>query len=519
MSKHPLKGSERRLMAGASVAGPANPDERLEVSVMLRRSDAAGLEAHVRRLHAGESVAHLSRAAFEERFATSPDDIEAVRSFAGSHGLKVTRTHAGSRTMWLSGTVAQFGAAFGVSLHHCTYAGGSYRGRTGAIHLPDALHGRVDAVLGLDNRPTAQTHFRIRPAAAAGTPSYSPLQIAGFYDFPAGTGAGECVGIIELGGGETASDLKTYLSGLGIKTPPKVVVVPVDGGSNAPTGDPNGPDGEVMLDVEMIAALVPQATIAIYFTPNTDAGFIDAITAAAHDTTNKPSVISISWGGPESSWTQQSTTALDSALQAAATMGITVCVACGDSGSSDGVTDGADHVDFPASSPHALACGGTTLNAKGTTVTSETVWNDGAQGGATGGGQSTIFALPTWQNGLNITPTSGTATALTMRGTPDVSGDADPETGYNVLIDGTKTVIGGTSAVAPLWAGLIARINAANGTPLGLVNPALYATAASFNDIAQGNNGDFAAAVGWDACTGLGSPNGTKLAAALKPAT
>jgi kumamolisin len=238
MSKHPLKGSERRLMAGASVAGPANPDERLEVSVLLRRSDAAGLEAHVRRLHAGESVAHLSREAFEARFGASPDDIKAVRSFAASHGLSVTRTHVGSRTVWLSGTVAQFGAAFG----------GSYRGRTGAIHLPDELHGRVDAVLGLDNRPAAHTHFRIRPAAAAGTPSYTPLQIAGFYDFPAGTGTGQCVGIIELGGGETASDLKTYLSGLGIATPPKVVVVPVDGGSNAPTGDPNGPDGEVMLD-------------------------------------------------------------------------------------------------------------------------------------------------------------------------------------------------------------------------------------------------------------------------------
>jgi kumamolisin len=519
MAKHPLKGSERREMAGATQGGPADPNERLQVSVLLRRGDAAGLAEHMRRLHAGERIAHLSRVAFESRFGAHPDDIEAVRAFAAAHHLHVVHTYAGRRTIVLSGTVAQFGAAFGVSLHHYSYAGGSYRGRTGAIHLPDELHGRVDAVLGLDNRPVAHTHFRIRPAAAAGTPSYTPLQIAGFYDFPAGTGAGECVGIIELGGGETPSDLDTYLSGLGITRPPNVVAVPVDGASNAPTGDPSGPDGEVMLDVEMVAALAPQAKIVLYFAPNTDAGFIDAVTAAAHDSTNKPSVISISWGGPESTWTQQSTTALDAALQAAAAMGVTVCVACGDSGSSDGVSDGADHVDFPASSPHALACGGTTLNTKGSAITSETVWNDGAPGGATGGGQSTVFALPTWQDGLNITPTDGTATPLTNRGTPDVSGDADPQTGYNVLIDGTQTVIGGTSAVAPLWAALIARLNEANGTPLGLVNPALYANEAAFNDITQGNNGDFAAAVGWDACTGLGSPNATKLAAALKPAT
>jgi kumamolisin len=300
---------------------------------------------------------------------------------------------------------------------------------------------------------------------------------------------------------------------LGIGAAPSVTVVSVDHGRNQPTGDPNGPDGEVMLDIEVVGAVAPAAKIAVYFAPNTDAGFLDAITTAVHDVTNQPSVISISWGGPESSWTQQSMTAFDSAFQAAATVGITVCVASGDNGSSDGVTDGADHVDFPASSSYALGCGGTSLQVSGTTITSETVWNDGAQGGASGGGVSSFFALPAWQDGLHTTMTLGATAPLTMRGVPDVCGDADPDTGYDVRIDGTDAVIGGTSAVAPLWAGLIARINAAKGSAVGYVNPTLYASPGALNDITQGNNGDFGASTGWDACTGIGSPNGAQVAA------
>ncbi|MGA8549892.1 MAG: S53 family peptidase, partial [Stellaceae bacterium] len=377
------------------------------------------------------------------------------------------------------------------------------------------------AVLGLDDRPVAKPHFRTRPspgnvrwhADVAGSASFTPLEIASLYNFPPGTGQGQCVAIIELGGGERMADLNAYFSGLGIASAPKVVAVSVDHGKNHPTGDPNGPDGEVMLDIEVVGAVAPQANIAVYFAPNTDAGFLDAVTTAIHDATNKPSVISISWGGPESSWTAQSLSAFDEAFQAAAAIGITVCVASGDNGSSDGATDGGDHVDFPASSPHALACGGTRLEAAGGAVSAESVWNDGAQGGAGGGGVSSVFALPAWQDGLHTTKTSGGDAVLNMRGVPDVSGDADPQTGYAVRIDGTDTVIGGTSAVAPLWAGLIARINAANGSPAGLINPVLYANAAALRDISVGNNGTYAAGPGWDACTGLGSPDGGKIAA------
>jgi kumamolisin len=231
--------------------------------------------------------------------------------------------------------------------------------------------------------------------------------------------------------------------------------------------------------------------------------------------TNRPSVISISWGGPESAWTAQAMTAMDDAFQTAAAMGITVCVASGDNGSSDGVNDGNDHVDFPASSPYALACGGTRLHASKTTITSEVVWNDGANGGASGGGISSFFPTPGWQMGKKAVQRGGTAIALTKRGVPDVAGDADPETGYNVRIDGTDTVIGGTSAVAPLWAGLIARVNQTNGTPAGYLNPMLYSKPQALRDIISGDNGDFLAAKGWDACTGLGTPNGPALPGAI----
>jgi kumamolisin len=559
MQTNSLMGSERQPMRGARAVGKADPKEKLEVTILLRRGNADKLREKVGKLANGEDAGGvLSRAEFEQQYSASDEDIAAIRKFAAANGLAVARTDAGRRSVWLSGTVAQFNAAFGVDLQKFDHPGGSYRGRVGSIHLPADICDRVEAVLGLDNRPAATTHFRLRSApkngaainlgakdagpkkaasknaapksaasktggrkssAASAPTSYTPLQIASFYDFPDGTGQGQCVGIIELGGGERPVDLKTYFAQLGVNPAPNVITVPVDGAKNKPTGNPNGPDGEVMLDIEVVGAIAPQARIAVYFAPNTDAGFLDAITTALHDSANNPSVLSISWGGPESTWTPQAMNAFDSAFQAAAAMGVTVCVASGDNGATDGVSDGQDHVDFPASSPHVLACGGSSLQASGNEIASETVWNDGPQGGAGGGGVSGFFALPPWQNGLQVTRTSGGSSALTMRGVPDVCGDADPETGYVVRIHGSNTVIGGTSAVAPLWAGLIARINAAKGSPAGFINPTLYQNPAAFHPITEGNNGDFAASEGWNACAGLGSPIGEKIAGQIASST
>jgi kumamolisin len=509
MTRIKLKGSERVAVPGARVVAPADPTERLEVTLLLRRRARQELSARVAALASGKAVEPpLSREEFARRHGAEASDLAAVRAFAASHHLAIVQEHAGRRTVVLSGTVAQFSAAFNVQLHRMHHGGGSYRGRTGSIELPADLGGIIEAVLGLDNRRQAAAHFRVRPAASTAT-SFAPTQVAALYDFPSGTGSGECVAVIELGGGFRPADLNTYFEGLGL-TAPSVTAVSVDHSQNTPTGDANGPDGEVMLDIEVIGAIVPQANIAVYFAPNTDAGFLDAITTAIHDTTLKPSVISISWGGAESSWTAQAMTAMDDAFQAAAALGLTVCVASGDNGSSDAVNDGGDHVDFPASSPFVLACGGTTLQANARTI-AESVWNDGAGGGATGGGISTFFALPGWQAALHAARVRGTPEPLEHRGVPDVAGNADPETGYNVRVDGKDSVIGGTSAVAPLWAALIARVNQASGRSAGFVNPRLYQSPQALRDITSGNNGDFAAAAGWDACTGLGSPNGAAL--------
>ena len=523
MPKNPLVGSERKPLPGARSIGKADPGERLEVTLVLRHRQHEQLEERVRKIAAGDkSERHLTHEEYDQQFGADLTDIQAVKQFANQHGLAVVDEHAGRRHVVLSGTVAQFNDAFGVELEQFEHPGGSYRGRIGAIHLPDELNGVVTAVLGLDNRPQARPHFRTLPthrnvewhAAAAASTSFTPTQLATLYNFPTGTGQGECIAIIELGGGYRTTDLQKYFTGLNVSQP-RVLAASVDHGKNHPTGSGNGPDGEVMLDIEVAGAIAPDAKIVVYFAPNTDAGFLDGIAAAIHDTTNKPSVISISWGGPESNWTAQAMTTFDQAFQAAAAMGITVCAASGDNGSDDGVGDGADHVDFPASSPFVLACGGTNLQASGTSITQETVWNEGPNSGATGGGVSGFFALPPYQEGLHVTRTHGGTQALAMRGVPDVCGDADPQTGYDVRVDGQNTVIGGTSAVAPLWAGLIARINAAKARRAGFINPHLYVNAPALHDITQGNNGSFAAATGWDACTGLGSPNGQKVADAV----
>jgi kumamolisin len=526
MARQALAGSDRQMLPGARAVGRANPAERLEVSVILRHRAADTLREKVRTLASGDrSGARVEREDFAELFGACQEDIDAVGRFAAAHGLAVAQANMARRTVVLSGTVAAFNDAFGVDLQQFEHPGGSYRGRTGPVHLPNELGNAVEAVLGLDNRQAARPHLRARAvpgdvnwhANASAVASFSPAVLASLYGFPAGDGRGECVAIIELGGGYRDADLQAYFADLGISPAPDISAVSVDYATNLPTGDAEGPDGEVMLDIEVVGAVAPGAKIVVYFAPNTDAGFLDAITTAAHDTAHRPSVISISWGGPESSWTPQAMTALDNALQSAAAMGITVCVASGDNGSGDGAADGTDHVDFPASSPHVLACGGTSLQAGNGMIAGEVGWNDGATGGAGGGGVSRFFAMPAWQAGLTVVR-AGQTGKLTMRGVPDVSGNADPDTGYNVLIDGAETVVGGTSAVAPLWAGLIARINAAKGRPVGFINPWLYRAAHAMRDITQGGNGDYAAAIGWDACTGLGSPNGAATAAVLQAA-
>ena len=510
-----IAGSERQPLNNAQPVGAVRADQHIEATVRLRPAHSySAQDAAVWSSPALSKRRYLSRQEFAQKYSASQADVARIEAFAAQYHLQVVNSSLVKRSIVLCGTADAFGKAFETKLENYSHPNGIYRGRVGHLTVPSDLAGVVEGVFGLDNRPQATAKFQVCKGprmitAHAADVSYTPLQVAKMYDFPTQSdGTGQCIALIELGGGSRPADIDAYFSGLGIKTP-NVISVSVDDAANTPTTS-DGADGEVMLDIEVAGAVAPGATIAVYFAPNTDAGFLDAVSTAIHDATNQPSIVSISWGGPESSWTAQTMNSFEQLFSDAAAMGVTVCVAAGDSGSTDGLSDGEQHVDFPASAPHALGCGGTSLSANGSGSLNETVWNDGSDS-ATGGGFSTTFAVPDYQSDL---PGS-----LSGRGVPDVAGDADPNTGYTVRVDGQQMVIGGTSAVAPLWAGLIALLNQQLGKPVGYFNPVLYGTLAGqgvTNDIVSGNNGAQQAGPGWDACTGWGSPIGTKLLQALQ---
>lgn len=445
----------------------------------------------------------VSREEFRRRYASKSTAIETLVAYAKEHGLTVEMADAGQHQVRLSGTYAQASAAFQPQrLGRYRHQGHEFVGREGGLSVPTSIADEVIAVMGFDTRPVARTHYRRHKKTAAGS-SYNPAAVAERYGFPTGlTGAGQVVALIELGGGYDATQQAAYFKQKGIDRTGTLAAVLVDGATNTPN-DPNGADGEVQLDIQVAGSIAPAADIAVYFGTQAANGFLDAITTAIHDTQHDVSVMSISWGGPESSYATQDLDAMDQAFQSAGALGIAVCVASGDSGADDGTST--KTVDFPASSPNVLGCGGTKLPASG----AEVAWNDGSSGGASGGGYSAHFERPSWQTG----------NTNSQRGVPDVAGDADPETGYNISVDGTAEVVGGTSAVAPLWAALLALTGQQAARRLGLVNPTLYANQDVLTDITSGSNAGYKATKGWDPVTGLGSPKGEQVATLLSGAT
>ncbi|WP_051389195.1 S53 family peptidase [Arthrobacter sp. 35W] len=506
-----LPGSERPPAAGflPAAARPVPPESTIEATLVLRRQASPGAEVF-------DGV--LTPAELAARYGAAPADVALVQSTLAGLGAAVVSVDAASRRVKVAGSAALLGRIFGTDLQEIPATppqepGPNYaqRHRSGGLSIPVALDGVVTAVLGLDDRPQSRPLFRMAPAAQRRI-SYTPLELGRIYNFPPDLdGSGTTIALIELGGGFAQAELDTYFSSLGIKRAP-VEAVGIDGAANLPEGNPNGADGEVLLDIEVAGALAPGARIVVYFAPNTDAGFLNAIATAAHATPT-PAAISISWGLHEDGWTAQARTAMDEALADAALLGVSTSAAAGDDGSADQATDGGVHVDFPASSPHALACGGTRLLASAGKVEAETVWNNGVGAGATGGGVSGAFPLPTWQRRAGVPLLRGRP----GRGVPDVAAVADPQTGYRVLVDGVESVMGGTSAVSPLWSALLACLAQGAGRPFGLVQPKLYpagghpAVQRGFRDVLAGSNGAYQAGPGWDPCTGLGVPDGAAL--------
>jgi len=335
-----------------------------------------------------------------------------------------------------------------------------------------------------------QLRVNIRRPHTTQPTARSPRRVGNAYHYPfdTRTGRGYVAGIIELGGGFKQTEVDKYFTDNNLPIP-AFVAVPVAGGSNKPDG-PEGADGEVQLDMIVLGAIAPAATIRVYFAPNTNDGFLAAVKQARADGCHG---ISISWGAPENSWDNASLTAFAAEVSALRAAGVPVFVAAGDTGADDGT--GKPIVDFPASAPDAIGCGGTrlVLTASGERA-SETVWNDNPTQSATGGGVSKHFP---------------------GRDVPDIAGNADPDTGYEVMVDGQGTVIGGTSAVAPLMLGLHALLWEANGgKPFDFMDLVTTNPTAMF-DVTAGSNGKFRAGPGRDETTGFGVPDGAKLLAAL----
>jgi hypothetical protein len=473
---------------------------------------------------------HISRQDFAAQFGADQADLDKVADFGKSHGLKVVESSIARRSMVLSGTVHQMSNAFAVTLGKYQTAAETYRGREGAIHLPADLVDVVEGVFGLDNRRMARPLYKrtsssVQTGPAQNAVPLTPPQVATLYDFPTPpNGTGQTIGLLEFGGGYQTSDIQAFYSGLRLPTP-KLTAVGVDGATNSPGGDA---DVEVALDIDVSGSVAPGADIAVYFAPWTEQGWVDIVTTSVHDTANAPSVLSISWGWPENetidglTWSQQAIDAVSATFQEAAAMGVTVLAASGDHGSDCGIGDGHAHVLYPASDPWVTSCGGTIISNVSGVSFKEDTWQDN-NGWATGGGVSTIFPPQNWQAWSNVP--GSVNDGHRGRGVPDVAGNADSASGYNLIVGGSSTgAVGGTSAVAPLYAGLVVLMNASLGEPVGYLNYNLYTLAGPYvyrdiaDNISNATNSapGYAAGAGWDACTGLGRIDGNALMNALR---
>ncbi len=548
-SYRPVQGSERRPAKDAHRVRAEDPAAHLSVTIRVRRrSDAPPLPSAP-----GTATGHITRQDFANLYGSSDADLTLVASFARSHGLTVDETSNARRVVVASGTVEQMNNAFNVDLGRYESPEQTYRGREGHVHLPDEIANLVEGVFGLDNRRMARrAGTRVSPprgrvfspvssqpaisdipprgldGPALNVTSLTPPQVAALYDYPLSPDAtGQTIGIIEFGGGFAQSDLNSFFSGLGGGfTAPTPIVVGVDGATNDPGVDINS-DTEVALDICVAGSVAANAEIATYFAPWTEQGWVDVITTSVHDATNNPSVLSISWGWPEFetveglTWTAAAIDAVNATFQDAAALGVTVFAASGDNGSDCGLGGGVARVLYPASDPFVSSCGGTRISDVSGASFTETTWNNSF--GTTGGGISDFFALPSYQVGMGV-PLSAND-GHQGRGIPDIAGNADPASGYNIVVGGgTAGSVGGTSATAPLYAGLIALCNARLGRGVGFLNPLLYALNSTgvIRDIADGasnaNDGapGYTAGAGWDGCTGLGVVDGQALLAALQ---
>jgi kumamolisin len=490
--------------------------------VAIERPPAHRPQLPVRPFTPGE-LRRSIRATVVLRKSATRDAIAAVTAYAVRHGLRVSRRRHEDQALVLSGALSRFAGAFHVRF--VEVAGDPpFRSFRGPVRVPATLSRFILGMVGFDARRLTRPMSRMRDE-----PGADPGEVARIYRFPpAATGRGQNIAILAPGGGFHRSDIETYFAQLGLEVP-RIDVVQLRGAANWPApvetirrfietqglGMPEEAvsqvidTAEVTGDIELAGALAPGARLTVYFAPPTKQGLYHAFSAAVHDERRRPGIINCSWGLPETEYAGKARMAIDSVLREAAGLDITVCCASGDSGSGAG---GKLSVTYPASSRYVLACGGTHLAPAGS---GETVWNDQHAGKASGGGYSR-FPLPAWQRAAGL----GKLRRATGRGVPDVSAKADIQNGYRVVLGGlTLSVGGGTSAAAPLWSALVARLNESLGRRVGHLAPVLYGPRFrhhTMRDVVQGNNGHYRARRGWDPCTGWGSPRGDALLEALR---
>lgn len=495
--------------------GPTDPNSQIDVTVMVKsKASEQEMNETLQRIIEGKEEP-LDDAQFAARFGADKAAMDRVLKFAKDSGLQVAKVDQESGRVQLHGTVGDFSKAFNVQLDDYQNGAEVCRERAGNVMVPRSMSDDIQGVFGLDNPRLLNTHFRQMPtgdSSPRADNSFMPNEVADMYNFPKDSmGAGQSVAIVEFGGGLDAKDNSKYYKDHGLKEP-KIQIIEIGNAKNK-TGE--SADGEVALDSQVIGAVAPDAKQQLIFAPNSDQGFLDAITRAtfAEKGEIQNSAISISWGAPESDWNEQAIQNLNIAFKKAALRGISIFAASGDDGAKDKSSDGKFTPDYPSSDPFVTGTGGTRLDRSGKEVT----WNDGFFGGSTGGGISAKFEVPEWQKNLTMPPNANN-TGKPGRGAPDIAGNASPLTGYKIRVGGNETTTGGTSAVAPLYAALMMRVNGALGKPVGYLNPLLYQNSGAgfFKDITDGHNNGYSTGPGWDATTGWGVVQGDKFLDFLK---
>jgi kumamolisin len=530
-----LSGSNRPKDPQTVRVSDVDPDEPIDLTINLRGPKLPSPDDYVGQTMTPDQVS--------SQFGASQQDADEVSKVLTKYGLKVESVSLPTRSMRVIGPASAVEAAFkpNMAIVRSARQQGEYRSRQGPLQIPQELQGVVKGVFGIDERRMARRKAPSSTAAPALSPQ-APAQLEQRYNFPPGDGSGQNIAIAEFGGGYFADDTQAYCAKFQLPTPniqAKAVDAPAFTLQQILALPPQqkkeqlGDAGEVMMDVQVIAGLCPAASISVYFSTFDEQGWVDLLNAVI---ASRPVVLSCSWGLAEEDpgWSAGALAAISDSLNTARLLGITICVSSGDDGSGDQLDDGEAHVDFPSSSPFVLGVGGTMLVSSGAAVNEVTWWEAPGRrtnhgGGSSGGGVSLQFDRPSWQNVRIKSLNEGSRDG---RVTPDVAALAGPPL-YDLIFVGEDAPNGGTSASAPLWAALIARVNAllpaakqqrfltpllyhdsGNGQPVGTV---------AFRDITVGNNTSnpqpgrgYKAGPGFDAVTGWGVPDGVKLLNCLK---